>query len=378
MKVSSPTLLVLITAGALLSSTLADTVKLKSGESYSGKILRESDTEVVMDVIVAAGITDEKTFAKADLESFSKTTADSQLFETLKSYSVGPYSFAASAYPALEKPLEAFLREHASSEHAPAVQTMLDTLKAEEERVKAGELKWDNRWYTAEEAEKNKYQLGAAMRLGQMKAQAARRDFIGALNTFALLEKDYPGAQVYPEAVELAQNTLPAAAAEADRLQAVGKNQEAQFNANINYVPEPQKSQMIQAWKSQVAAAEQALAAASKNDALKWKPLLDKAPKSFEAFKSTYSAEKTRLAALPLANMRSSINLTQEAETAVSDKKLNDAASKLNEAGKLWPANEKARELSAQVALLKKPKPTPTPTPAASPEQDGKDKKGKK
>ncbi|XHR29436.1 MAG: PTPDL family protein [Chthoniobacteraceae bacterium] len=376
MKVPSPTLLVLISAGALFSSAVADTVKLKSGDAYNGKIIRESDTEVVMDVIVAAGITDEKSFAKADVESFSKTTADSQLFETLKSYSVGPYSFAASAYPALEKPLEAFLRDQAASEHAPAVQTMLDTLKAEEERVKAGEIKWDNRWYTAEETEKNKYQLGAAMRMGQMKAQAARRDFIGALNTFAQLEKDYPGAQVYPEAVELAQNTLPAAAAEADRLQAVGKNQETQFNANINYVPEPQKSQMLQAWKGQVAAAEQALAIASKNDALKWKPLLDKAPKSFETFKATYGTEKTRLAALPLAGMRSSISLTQEAEEAIQDKKLDAAASKLNEAEKLWPANDKAQELRAQVAQLKKP--TPTPTPSATPAQDGKDKKGKK
>ncbi len=365
---ASPFPLALFGISAILASTVfADYVKTKSGETFQGKITRETDTQVVMEVTVAAGITDEKTFAKEDVEKAFKVTPETQAFEALKAYAVGAYSFQPAAYVAMEKPLETFLKDYPQSEYKAEAQGMLDALKAEEERVVAGNLKWEGKWYTPEEAKKNQYQLGAAMRYGQMKAQLARRDFIGALNSFDQIEKTYPASKVFPEALEAALTTITATTAEADRLEAVGKLQKADFDKNIPFVNEPQKSQMIQAWKGQVATAENALAAAmAAKPEIKWKPLLPLAPKSFEEFKKTAATEKTRLEKLPLSAMRSSVAATDEAEDLLKQHLQGDASAKLKEAVKLWPTNERAKALMGNAQSAAPAPAAPAASAAAS------------
>lgn len=379
MKVSPSTPRILC-IGALLCASLsvtADTVKLKSGDVINGKILSESDQEIVMDVPISAGITDEKRIPKADVESVSKIGADTQAYETTKDYHVDSHSLQLAAYPAMMKPLEDFLKDFPQSSHVAEVQASLDAFKQEQARVKAGELKWANRWYNRDEVEKHKYQLGAAMSFEAMKDLAARRDYIGALNTFAQIEKNYPGSVIFPDAVDAVQTILRQTVAEMDRALAIAKSQEAQFNNGIVLVAEPQKSQMIAASQAKVQASEAALAAATRAQA-KWKPILPLAPKSIADNKTAIATEAPRLAKLPVAEMRASLALTKEAEAALQNHKLAQADAKLKEAEKLWAQNERVKELSADVAALKetmKPKATPTPSPAASPAKEAKPKK---
>lgn len=354
-----------------LVSAPADTVKLKSGDTVIGTIISDTDKEVVMDVLISAGITDQKNFAKADVESVSKTAADTGAYEGIKDYRVGSHSLQLAAYPAMVKPLEAFLKDYPQSSHAAAVKEALAAFKQEEARVKAGELKWDNRWYSVEDVEKHKYQLAAGMAFETMKDLAARRDYIGALNAFAQIETNYPGSAVYPDAVEMAQTAMRQLIPEMERQLAAAKVQESQFNSGIVLVPEPQKSQMIAAWKAKVDASEAAFAAATKSNA-KWKPFLPLAPKSFEANKATIVAEFPRLSKLPLADMRASLASAKEAEAAIQAQKTALASTKLKEAEKSWAQNERVKELGADLQALKdtlkaKAAPTPAASPSASP-----------
>ena len=363
-------------AGVLLATTalcLADTVTLKSGEVLNGKILSETNREIVMDVTVAAGITDQKTIDKTDVRAAEKTPLDEIAFQEIKGCQIDNHSLPASSYVAIIKSLESFLKKYPQSSRVDEVQSTLAAFKHEQEQVKAGGMKWDNRWYTKEEAEKNKYRLAAQMQFAAMRDQASRRDCIGALNTFDLIEKWYPGSIVYPDAVELAQSMIRTVGADMERIRVNAKAQEAQFNNGIVLVTEPQKSQMIAARQAQVTTAEAALAAAERAG-VKWKPLLAMASKSFESLKTTIGTEAPRLEALPLADIRKSIASIKDAEAALSDNNAAGAEVKVKEAQKLWSVNGEVAALTAEIEAFKKkptptpiPKPTPTPTPTPKP-----------
>ena len=357
-------------AGVLLATTalcLADTVTLKSGEVLNGKILSETNREIVMDVTVAAGITDQKTIDKTDVRAAEKTPLDEIAFQEIKGCQIDNHSLPASSYVAIIKSLESFLKKYPQSSRVDEVQSTLTDFKHEQEQVKAGGMKWDNRWYTKEEAEKNKYRLAAQMQFAAMRDQASRRDCIGALNTFDLIEKWYPGSNVYPDAVELAQSMIRTVCADMERVRVNAKAQEAQFNNGIVLVTEPQKSQMIAARQAQVTTAEAALAAAERAG-VKWKPLLAMASKSFESLKTTIGTEAPRLEALPLADIRKSIASIKDAEAALSDNNAAGAEVKVKEAQKLWSVNGEVAALTAEIeAFKKKPTPTPIPKPTATP-----------
>ncbi|MEI7958593.1 MAG: PTPDL family protein [Verrucomicrobiota bacterium] len=357
-------------AGVLLATTalcLADTVTLKSGEVLNGKILSETNREIVMDVTVAAGITDQKTIDKTDVRAAEKTPLDEIAFQEIKGCQIDNHSLPASSYVAIIKSLESFLKKYPQSSRVDEVQSTLAAFKHEQEQVKAGCMKWDNQWYTKEEAEKNKYRLAAQMQFAAMRDQASRRDCIGALNTFDLIEKWYPGSNVYPDAVELAQSMIRTVCADMERIRVNAKAQEAQFNNGIVLVTEPQKSQMIAARQAQVTTAEAALAAAERAG-VKWKPLLAMASKSFESLKTTIGTEAPRLEALPLADIRKSIASIKDAEAALSDNNAAGAEVKVKEAQKLWSVNGEVAALTAEIeAFKKKPTPTPIPKPTATP-----------
>jgi len=368
MKVVPPP--ILVSAGILLATTvlaLADTVTLKSGEVLNGKILSDTDQEIVMDVTVAAGITDQKNLAKNEVRTAVKTPPDEIAYQEIKGCQIDSHSLSANSYVAIVRSLETFLKKYPQSSRTEEVQTTLTAFKQEQEQVKAGNMKWDNRWYTKEEAEKNKYQLAAQMQLAAMREQASRRDSIGALNTFDQIEKGYPGSLAFPDAIELAQSMLRMAASDMERIWAIAKNQENQFTTGIVLVPEPQKSQMIAARQAQIASAEASLAAAERAG-VKWKPLFPVASKSFETLKATIATETPRLELLPLAAMRKSIASIKDAEAALNDENPAGAEVKLKEAQTLWSQNEQLTTLTAEIeAFKKKPKPTPTPTPTPKP-----------
>ena len=355
----------LISVGFFLTASLlalADTVTLKSGEALEGKILSETDQQIVMDVTVASGITDQKTLAKSDVRSVSKTSPDEIAYQAIKGYRVESRSLPADSYMTRVRALEAFLQKYPQSSRAKDVQATLSVFKEEQEKVRAKCIKWNNCWYTPEEFEKNKYQLRAQMQLATMREQASRRDFVGALNTFDQIEKAFPGSMAYPDAIELAKGILPLAASDMERLGVAAKNQETQFNTGIVLVPEPQKSQMIAARQAQIAAVEAAVAAAERAG-VKWKPFAPIASKSTEALKTTLATEGPRLEALPLAAMRASIASVKDAEAARKDRNPAGADAKSTDAQTLWSQNNQLVALSAEIEAFKK-KPAPTPTPA--------------
>ncbi len=366
-KVAPPLIFTAALLFAAISPALADSVTLTSGEEIQGTILRETDSGIVMELHISSGVTDQRTFAKSEIRSVIKTPPDELAYQKLSAYKVGPNSYTLAGYESILGSLKYFCQQFPQSPFAQRVQQTIDALKAEKARVATGEMKWNNRWYSKQEATQQKYQIQAGKLLAVMKEQAARADIIGALNTFDHLEQKYPGSSAYPDAVELALVLMPRLQAEMDRAVTLTKFQEQQFTSGIDLVSEPEKSEMIAAHKRQIDTAEAAIASAEHAN-VKWKPLYPITEKSPAAIKATLATELPRLRALSLPAMRNSIAAADAAFQEVAAKNFAGAEAKMKEAQTLWAPNEALLRLApALVSLKAELAATPTPTPSPTP-----------
>ncbi len=350
-KVATPVIcLGVLFSLVLLPSVKADKVELNSGESFTGKVIRESAEEVIFSHEVAAGISDQKVFPRSEVKKVTKEPEDKAAFEQIKAYKPGADSYAANQYKPLVTALSTFITKFPQSAHLAEAKKNLAALREEQERVEKGELKWNGKWYTEEEVAEHRYQISAHRLLTRMKDLAARNDLIGALNTFDALETNFPGAQAYPDAVDLARKVIASLSPQVERASVAYQLNEKQYEEGLELMVEPKKSQLIEARKAQAAATEAALAAAANQ---KWTPLITHSGASLEAIKATIATELPRLAALPVAQMRNSVTMAEGAKREIEAKKAEAAEEKLNNAKQLWAANELLARITPNLDALK-------------------------
>lgn len=330
----------------------ADTVTLKNGDVIEGKILKESETEVTINTIVSAGISDDQTIQKSEISMISKVTEDEVAYESLKWYKVGRDSFQLGAYEPMMRAIEVFLGRHGTSGFANELKENLYALRDENAKVKKGEVKWNDRWYSKDEGAKLQYQIAGQRAYAQMREKAVRGDAIAALNAFTFMDRDYPGSRDYPDAVELALAIIPKVVGDADRRTNDSKRQQQQFLARIDSVGEPERTRLINSNNASIAAAQAAYAAAERAQFL-WKPVLPLDERSVTSLKATAGTELPRLRALNLTDMRESIKLAIAIEDAIASKNVPVAEEKLKSATALWPANERLEHLSNFIKSLK-------------------------
>lgn len=363
-------------AAAGLGGARADSVTLTSGEKLEGTIKSDTDAGVTMEVRVTAGITDERTIPRAEIAKVEKAAPDELAYAEIKGIRTDPQtSFPAETYEHYIFALKGFQTKYPASPHFADVQHTLDDLQREKERVAAGEVKFLGRWLSKEEAEKRGVQIQAAAQFAAMKEQAARNDVMGALLTFDALEKTRSNTRAYPDAVDLARQLLP-------RLQAMlaagvkaFNFQQTEFQKELALQAEPQKSDLLNAYKREQAQFDAALATAAKNGS-KWPPFLPRSAKSLTAVGQTAATEITRLSTIPTQKMRESIARVDQARAALDSRDLARAEPLLKEAATLWPQNEaaeywgaqlKAQQQAAAAAAAVTPSPSPSPISTPSP-----------
>ncbi len=360
-KVSFPLSLVLTCAlfASPLSSSRGDSITLKSGEEFEGFIQNETETHWVMTVQVSDGITDEMTFEKSEVKGVVKTPRDNLAYESLQRFRPGPNSLSLAAYDSAIAAFQGFLKKFPDSGHHQNAKNQIETLKEEKARVAKKELKWNNRWYTAAEAQANSYQINAQQLLAQARELATRGDYVGALNVCDRLERAFPGSTAFPESVKFALSVIPRLNGEIDRMIPIIKTREQQFSEGIVLAVEPEKSRMIAAHDDAIAKAE----AAVTQSTAKWKPFLPISAKSTTDLKQTIGTELTRLKGLDLAPMEKSIAMAEEAAKEIAARNAEPAEAKLKEAQSLWTANEMLVRLNPALATLKAELAAPAPTP---------------
>jgi hypothetical protein len=355
---------VFLVAAAVFSS--ADTVTLKSGEKLDGKVLEETPTQYTIEYHVSASITDTRVVPKSDVVKIDKELPDEQPYQAIKSLKPGLNSVPAPSYETAVNRLQAFLTQFPQSPHAAEIRQNLADEQAEKKRVDGGEIKVNQRWYSPEEAQKERVQLNGQAIFNFMQDQVRRGDLTGAMNSYDQLVKTAPGSRSFPEAVDLAKKVLVSLKSAADQDLQNWKYQKGEREKGLQLAGPAERAEMLAAIDRQTKQ-EQADVEASNKAGLAWPPLF----KDNEAVLTSVSGKAVdalkTVSEVPVAQMRQSLALTDAARTQMDHQNYAAAEASLKQATSLWSANELATRLAADVTADKAKAPIAAATPAANP-----------
>ena len=356
----------LLCAAIFSASAWADTVTLKTGERLEVKILSETATEMTLEMQVSAGIKDERVVKKADVVKIDRVAPDETAYRAIMNWQPAKNSLQPAQYDSIQTALQNFITQFPESAHVADVKLALAGFQADKKRVDAGEMKLDGIWLSKAQVLQQRVQIGGLQALSAMKNANAGGDAIAALNAFATLEKNFGGAKTLPDAIELARQILPALKPAVERAIENQKIKETERELGVKNAAPLDRPDLIAANQREQAKADAALAAAT--TAGLWPPMAANSEKCLKAILAKIPVESARLEKLPVAEMRESIRLAEQAQLEFTDKNLAAATETLKEVTKLWPANELAKRLTAQITAAKNPpKPEPVATPAATP-----------
>lgn len=221
-------------ASLLLAAGIAhaDSVTLKSGEKFEGKILSDTETEVVLEYNLTPKIKDKKTIQKADIQEMVKLTPSQLAFAEEKLNEILPTKdlMTGGDYERIiQDRLRTFVAKYPGTPEAAEVEKMITTLSEEKAKVVAGEVKMEGKWLDPAEAKREAYNIDAYRTRTAMKAAMAGTDekrFREALRLFDTLRTQYGASPQYvsaiPEALEILsdyQKQLAVMAAEQPQLQ---------------------------------------------------------------------------------------------------------------------------------------------------------------
>jgi hypothetical protein len=355
----------------LTQSLLADSITLKTGETITGTIKNETDTEVTIEVPVSASITDERVVEKADIAKEDKVQPDEIAYQQLIQVQPNPqFSFSSQQYDQILSNLNGFVTSYPKSPHVPDVKKLIDTFLAEKQHVDTGEIKYMGRWLSAQEAQTRSLQIQGMQYYSQMQQQAAGGDFIGAMQTFSALERTCFTTRSYPPAVLLAQQVVARIKQVLAQNAVQLKAQQAQLMQTIAATPEPEKGNLIAQAKAEQDRAA-AVIAQSVRAGVRWVPLIPDSTVSIQTLQTVANSDAGRLNAINTASMQLSISKVDAARAAMDSGDLKKADDLLTQATALWAQNEDARycltELKAKALKEATPTPTPTPTPKPTP-----------
>jgi len=370
-----PRLIPILLLPLLLSSQplFADSITLKTGETVTGTIKSETDTEVTIEVPVSAAITDERVIEKSDIAKEDKAQPDDIAYQQLSQIQPNPqYSYTTDQYTQILASLNGFLTSYPTSSHAADIKKMVATFQAEKNHVDAGQYKYLGRWISQQEAASRSVQIQGMQYYATMQQQAASGDFVGAMQTFATLERNCLTTRSYPAAVELAKQVVARIKQVTAQTLIQYKAQQQQLQQTIAFTTEPEKSSLIQQAKAEQDRAAAVVAAALRSGS-KWVPLIADSSVSIQTLQSTANSEAGRLGGIPTQTMNLSIAKVDAARASMDAGNLKQADDQLTEALSLWVQNEDARytltqlkgkiQAAAPVIAKETPKPTPTPTP---------------
>lgn len=317
-----------------LSLLQADEVKLKSGQTLTGRITYEADDIIKIEVPISASIKETKVIGRADIAGIVKDAPDDVEFNRIQGLVPTGSLLPASAYrQMLETGPDSFLKSYPQSTHVPKVQEIRTTLAEELDKVERGFLKIEGEWLTPQDKIDFKDLIDSRIRFLSMSnlAQSGNLNgLIGAMREFETIEKNFYGSPAFPKAVELAREVIPNLGRQLQTMMRDVDYRNAEYEkALANSKPEA-REQLIQV-RAREEQAYQESVAADKKAGLKWVQLNPRVKASIEAYLKLAGAEFARVNELDVAV------LTRQAETLVE-------ADKLIAAGNLEGARGKIAE----------------------------------
>ena len=85
----NPSITRMLALTMFVTGAFADTVTLKSGEHLEGKITKETDKDITMEIKVSAGVVDERVVLKAEIEKIDKLSPEVVAFQAIAPIQLG-------------------------------------------------------------------------------------------------------------------------------------------------------------------------------------------------------------------------------------------------------------------------------------------------
>lgn len=357
----------------LCGSLRADTVNLKNGDKVEGKILSETDAEVTVRVQVTATIKDERVIKRGEIASIEKVQPDEAAWTAVANLAPGNDSLERDDYGRVTDALHNFVTTFPQSKHTAVARQRLDQFIADERRVAAGEVKLDGQWLTKEQVQEERVQVAGHILFNRMKRASAAGQLSDAMATFAQMEKTFPGAASYPDAVEFGRRILPLLKTAVEQRQVQMKRRLDDEKTRLAASKGAEHDQLDALIKMERTTTEAAIANLEKAG-VKWLPLQPANEKSLSSLTSLVASETTRLNGLPADKMHESVKATEQAAAALARGNLDAAEKALKDATSAWSANELTKRLQAKLvdarkaaSATKAAAPTPTPPPPPTP-----------
>ena len=381
-RINFPLLCLLIVAFAAVTLR-ADLITLKDGREIKGEILSEKPDAVLIEYYVTPTIKDQRFYSRDEIAQMVAIPADEKAFLVIGNLATPETVLDTAFYDQLiDKKIPEFLGRYRYSKHLAELREDLHALDEERSRVRRGDRRINGVWITAAQIAADPYQSGAKIKLTEMKELAATNDCVSSLQSFELLEKEFPGSEVMPDAINLAQTQI-------DQLQEKLTLAKTNFEIidkrrqkAIALSPADQAREIKDALQNEKLEAVNALATATA-DGSKFFPIFQNSKESMDSLQTLIAAEKIRLTPLQKIPMTEGMAASTQCARLVSEGKLKEAQDLLAQSQTLWPANIEnsrlklrlddlaksqaaataAAAVAAQAAAAAPKKPTPSPTP---------------
>lgn len=184
---------------ALLGIAHADTIRLKNGTTYQGRVLKEDGEHYVVEVQITKSIKDEKRILKADVAEIVREQPDQKAFAELSTLAPAPDLLDSAAYQARIAKLYGFLKSYPTSPHAAKVKKMTAELENEQTAVEAGGVKINGKIISAEARQADAVEIDARVLAASIRGLADSNALVPALRKATELEKNFAGTVTFRE-----------------------------------------------------------------------------------------------------------------------------------------------------------------------------------
>lgn len=200
-----------LTAGllaGLIASATADTLHLKNGTTYQGKILSETSDSYLVEVMVTKSIKEERSFAKADVTRIEREKLDETAFLEISKLAPAPDLLGADDYRARLEVCYKFVKTYPNSPLAAKARAIAGELEKENDTIAQGGVKLAGKLITATERQANKVEINARVLESSIRAHAKASEWVPALRDFTKLEADYSSTTPFKDMLPFVRQVI--------------------------------------------------------------------------------------------------------------------------------------------------------------------------
>lgn len=320
----------------VFSPALADSVKLKTGETLEGRITYEGSDFIKLEVAVSATIKDTKVIPRTEIAEIVKEAPDVVALGDLRKKLPAPSLMTAQGYRNLiEAGPKRFLTEFPNSSHKAEVEKVLADLSDELDKVERGFLKVEGEWISPQDRKQFQAVTESRIRGVSFQRKIAQRDNLGALRDYEVLEERYFGTPAHVATIGTVKELLPTFGSQLTRALKDVEYRNQKWEQDKAVLDEVARLQVEQARAQEIAAFEQAVTQEKAAD-VKWISISQNSTDSLSGAIEQVRAEIDRLNAIDLPGLTAMSQQLVEADKLIAEKKIEEAAKVIEEAQALY------------------------------------------